>query len=221
MSEYAILHSQICDNYEYCPAKIACDNGGHAAIYFLNNKISIRKEDCIGCGVCITHCGLFRIVENLLQECIEKKRFRVDPRNTLDLTVERFGCDVLNFGNKLNDYNDILNFVNSPTEGTINILEFVDSVNQICPFQGIEVASMYTLFPTLGQYRKYIVEPQHAEFIRNKYSLSSFPAILLIQKGEVLGGPIMGTYCVNEENERVTTFLNLQTEFAKRLEANI
>lgn len=225
---YAILHKQICDNYSQCPAKNACENkssiaGTSPAIYITSdNKIDIKKEYCIACESCIKYCGLFRIVSSPYDERRFLKEFQDDPRNNLDYTVERFGCDIIDkvtYG--LDNLVEVMNFITNTVASKINILEFVDESHFMCPFQGIDVNFILSQFSCLEKYKKFVIKADDIKtfkFIKEKFNIATFPAILLIKDGKVLSNAITTEYRINFEVQRIKMQSALHRDFAERME---
>lgn len=224
---YAILHKQICDNYSGCPAKIACEEvcrkrNSRPAIYMdENNKLAIDRSLCTGCKICLGKCGLFRIVTRY-QEREKQEEFDEDPRNKMDFTVERFGCDVINSENYLlKNLSEVYEYINGSQDEKINILEFVDESNVMCPFQAIEVDYAKKIFPDLGEYKKFIIKPFEEKIFSeliNTFEIDKFPAIILITKGHILGTPITNEYRLSNESDRTKMQIRLQKDFEERLE---
>ena len=225
---YAILHKQICDNYLECPAKIACEEvskiaGHQPAIYIdKDNKIEINKDNCTGCRACLEQCGLFRIVSGVMEEIKEQKEFAQDPRNKMDFSAERFGCDIINKEDYLlKDLSEVETYINESQYDKINILEFVDEAHVLCPFMAIEVDFAKKTFPQLGEYKKFVIKSMdEATFtkIDNCFSINQFPAILFLFKGQVLGEPLTNEYRVKKDLDRKKIEKILQDDFSNRLE---
>lgn len=224
---YAILHKQICDNFSQCPSMLACEESGQkyghpTAIYIdKEGKIDINKENCIGCTLCMQKCGLFRMVANLYQELETMKEFSNDPRNKMNFTAERFGCDIINKQEYyIKDFQLIGEYISSTQTDKVNILEFVDQSLVMCPFQAIEVDYIRNQFMCIGEYKKYIINGSDIEMfrqIKELWGISQFPAILLIYKGKILGDPIDIEFRIASEGQRNQVQVLLQTTISKRL----
>lgn len=224
---YAILHKQICDNYSECPAKIACEEickkrNSPPAIYMdENHKLAIDTSLCTGCASCQDQCGLFHMVTRY-QERDKQREFDEDPRNEMDFTVERFGCDVINSENYLlKNLSEVYEYINGSQDEKINILEFVSESQVMCPFQGIEVSYAKKIFPHLGEYKKFIIKSAEENIFSeliNAFGIDKFPAIILITKGHILGTPITNEYRLRNEADRKEMQNNLQKDFEERLE---
>lgn len=225
--EYAILHKQICDNFERCPSMLACEESGrefgHPAAIYINEegKIDINKDNCIGCAKCMEKCGLFRIVPSLYKELEFLDEFADDPRNNLNFTVERFGCDLINKQEySLNEIRLVEEYVNLTQKDEVNILEFVDENLVMCPFQAIEVNYIMNQFACLGEYKKYVIKSSDVDAFRKVkelFGVDQFPAILLVYKGKILGEPIDTEFRVMSENQRVQVQILLESMISDRL----
>lgn len=225
--EYAILHKQICDNFSQCPSMLACEESGrkyghHTAIYInKEGKIDINKDNCIGCAFCMEKCGLFRIVPGLYKELEFMKEFSNDPRNKMNFTVERFGCDIINKQEySIKDFRLIEEYISGTQTDKVNILEFVDESLVMCPFQAIEVDYIRNQFMCIGEYKKYVINALDIEVfrrIKELFGINQFPAILLIYNGKVLGNPIDIEFRVTSEEQRNQVQVLLQTMISKRL----
>lgn len=225
--EYAILHKQICDNFERCPSMLACEESGrkygHPTAIYINEegKIDINKNNCIGCANCMEKCGLFRIVSSLYKELEFLKEFDDDPRNKLNFTVERFGCDLINKQEySINDISLVDEYIRSTQNDEVNILEFVDENLVMCPFQAIEVDYIKNQFACIGEYRKYVIGSSEIDTfkrVKKLFGIDRFPAILLIYKGKVLGKPIDTEFRVVSEDQRVQVQILLHTMILERL----
>lgn len=223
---YAILHKQICDNYSECPAKIACEEESRKrnslpAIYMdENNKLAIDKNLCTGCERCLEKCGLFRIV-TLYQEREVQREFDEDPRNKMDYMAERFGCDIINREEYLlRDLQEVNEYINRSQGEEVNILEFVDESQVMCPYQAIDVEYARETFPDLGEYKKYIIKLADEKIfteLMNTFGINKFPAIILITNGHVLGTPITNEYRLKNESDRIKMQVRLQKDFWERL----
>lgn len=224
---YAILHKRICDNFSECPAKIACEEisrkrNSQPAIYMdENNKLAIDKSLCTGCECCLEKCGLFRIVTPYEERDVQKE-FDEDPRIRMDFTVERFGCDVINSEEyQLKDLLEVNEYINGSQGEKINILEFIDESQVMCPFQAIDVDYIMRTNLNLGEYRKFVIKPtDEAVFTEliETFEINKFPAIILIFKGHILGTPITNEYRIRNENDRTEMKKRLQKDFRDRLE---
>lgn len=223
---YAILHKQICDNYSQCPAKIACEEVSRKkncrpAIYMdENNKLAIDRSLCSGCENCLEKCGLFRIVTPYQEREIQEE-FDKDPRNEMDFTVERFGSDVINSEvYLLKDLSEVNEYINESQGEKINILEFVDESQAMCPFQAIDVNNVMEEFSDLGAYRKFMIKPTDEKVfteLMDTFEINKFPAIILIFKGHILGTPITNEYRLRKESDRTEMQSRLQKDFGERL----
>lgn len=225
---YAILHERLCDNFSECPAKIACKNKSQdekrqPAIYMNeNNKISVNRTYCIGCGTCVEHCALFRIVSSPYMEREIREEFERDPRTGMDFTVERFGCDAINSEEYLlKTMSDVDRYIAESCGTKINILEFVDASHVMCPFQAVDVEFITRQMEQLGEYRKFVADdrtPGIFTEINHRFLIREFPAILLLSGGEVVDNPITKEFRVRREEDRIDLQLELQQEFLCRLE---
>lgn len=224
---YAILHKQICDNYLECPAKIACEEESRKrnslpAIYMdENNKLAINKNLCTGCERCLEKCGLFRIVTPY-QEREVQREFDEDPRNEMDFTVERFGCDIINREEYLlRDLQEVNDYINRTQGEKINILEFVDESQAMCPFQAIDVNYVMKIFSALGEYKKFMIKPTEEKIfakIMDMFIIDKFPAIIFIYDRRILGTPITNEYRLKSERDRIKIQIKLRKDFEERLE---
>lgn len=224
-SKYAILHKQICDNFPGCPAMIACqDNsrihGRQPAIYMKDGEINIKREDCTGCTLCLEKCGLFRIVPGLYAELKYQEEFDNDPRNKMDFSTERFGCDIINKqAYLLNDLHEVNDYILN-TSNKVNILEFVDEAHVMCPFQAIEVDYILKQFPYIGEYKKFVITSTDLntfEEIERNYQISQFPAVLFLHNGIISAEPILTEFRVSKEDERILVQVNLEVLFSQRM----
>ena len=172
-----------------------------AAIYLDDHhKIKIKKDLCIGCEECLERCGLFRIVNGIYMERRYQQEFDNDPRSHINLTVERFGCDIMDRVYLLKTINDIEKYINKSNNG-IKILEFVLEQTVYCPIQGIEVDAVISQLPAINEYRKIVISDneQYEEsfesfFNKQKHTLNlqsfPFPSIVLIKNQNIVGKPI-------------------------------
>ena len=219
---YAILNEKLCDNYEYCPAKRACEEMAAAAIS-LNRygNIIVERNKCIGCSTCIKYCGIFRVVDNLMAELdTRKNEFENNPLTNLDYRlVERFGCGAFDKeSHQLLAVTEIDGYINTCGHNSeCNILEFVDETNELCPFQGVEVNRVLEQFERPFVYKKYLVQQSEISAIYSKYGLTNLPAILIFHHGHLVGTPIYGRYQVESAKQGDVWVGKMQREFEKRL----
>lgn len=227
--KYAILHSALCDNFIRCPSMLRCQelansSGREAAIYMDNDqKIKIRKQNCVGCEECLDRCGLFRIVTGVYMEHSCREEFANDPRNHLNLSVERFGCDIIDRENLLDSIDAVIEYVDK-SDYNIRILEFVLEQAAYCPIQGIDVESVLEKNPQIKEYKKYVIpynngqyDPRVKAFFNNlNIGQHSFPSVAIIKDGEIRGD-LIGIVRVINESARFKQQAQLIVQFQQRI----
>lgn len=237
--KYAILHSEICDNYKRCPSMLRCEElaikqGREAAIYLDDQqKIQINRKNCIGCEACIDRCGLFRVVDGIYQERIYLKEFKNDPRSSIDHTVERFGCDIMDSEYLLRTIRDVEEYMEG-TKSEINILEFVIEQTAFCPIQGIVVEDIKSQLPEINEYRKFVIDSENEQYDKQiesffteqchllKLQSFPFPSVVLIKDNTIVGKPIEIRKVQNESyrNEQMKSLISQFLQQIKGLENN-
>lgn len=225
-SQFAILHKQICDNFSRCPAMIKCQEynrkiGREPAVYLNDGKIDINRDNCTGCALCLDKCGLFRIVHGAYDELKYKEEFDNDPRNNMNFSVERFGCDIIDKRTYLlSNLSEVSKYIQHSDSNKVNILEFVDESLVMCPFQAVEVDYIRKQFEEIGGYKKFVIASSDLTTlneIERQYKINQFPAILLLYRGAILGEPIFMEFRVVKEEQRMNVQHELEATFAERL----
>ena len=181
MYPYAVLHNQICDKYEDCPAAKNCPQ--RAIISHPQNEFGIDADMCNGCAICQEHCNLFLVVNNDLELHNFHSWIKDDPRNESLFRVERFSADIVDDDWCEIKITDVKGFIESHKEyfDDISIIELVNPQNAVCLAHAVPVAEVI-------EGRRFAkVRVSDMADIPSTWNISMLPAILIFKGDRLLG----------------------------------
>jgi ferredoxin len=178
---YAILHSQVCDKYEDCPAAKHCPQ--KAIISYPQNEFGINIEKCNGCALCQKYCNLFWVVNNELDLYNFKSWIKNDPRNEQILRVERFSADIVDENWSKIELVDVQIFLekhkNYPDD--ITVIEIINPQNAVCLYQTIPVAEI------IGGRRFKKMRSNDLKELPSNWNITMLPVIIIFKGNRILG----------------------------------
>ena len=193
-----LINFKICDNANACGGVAACPTGA-LSWNEATQTIEIDNEKCLSCGRCEQECPIGAIAVAKTDEEYKRieKEIDDDPRTTKDLFVDRYGSVAISDFFKI-DVNDIQE---KAQKDCITLIEVYNPDAAECLLKSIPIKELTKNMPQDTLFYK-----AESDKVIDEYGMSDLPALLVFQKGKLLGH-IDGYYTI-EEKEEVISKLN-------------
>ena len=186
-----LINFKICDNAKECGGIAVCPTG---AISYVENKESlvIDNEKCISCGLCEKECpiGAINVAKNEEEYNKIKEMIENDPRTTKDLFVDRYGAAPLSEFFMIEPKDIDKKIINDKTV----MIELYNDDSIQCLLKSIPIKELVKDFSESTLFYK----SECNDSVKQKYKLEELPALLVFEKGNLLG-KVEGYY---EENQK-------------------
>lgn len=175
-----LINFKICDNAKECGGIAVCPTG---AISYVENKESlvIDNEKCISCGLCEKECpiGAINVAKNEEEYNKIKETIENDPRTTKDLFVDRYGAAPLSEFFMIEPKDIDKKIINNE----IVIIELYNDDSIQCLLKSIPIKELVKDFSESTLFYK----SECNDSVKQKYKLEELPALLVFEKGKLLG----------------------------------
>lgn len=188
-----LINFKICDNAKECGGVAICPTG---AITFDEEKetLVIDNSKCISCGQCENECpiGEIRVAKDENEYKKIKQEIDNDPRKTKDLFVDRYGAAPLSefFMIEAEEIEQKLD------ADKIVLIELYNDDSIQCLLKSIPIKELVKDLPDTTIFYK----AESKKVIEEKYEIKELPALLIFNKGNLLG-KIEGYYTDNNKQE--------------------
>lgn len=188
-----LINFKICDNAKECGGVAICPTG---AITFDEGKetLVIDNSKCISCGQCENECpiGAIRVAKDENEYKKIKEEIDNDPRKTKDLFVDRYGAAPLSefFMIEAEEIEQKLD------ADKIVLIELYNDDSIQCLLKSIPIKELVKDLPDTTIFYK----AESKKVIEEKYEIKELPALLIFNKGNLLG-KIEGYYTDNNKQE--------------------
>lgn len=188
-----LINFKICDNAKECGGVAICPTG---AITFDEEKetLVIDNSKCISCGQCENECpiGAIRVAKDENEYKKIKEEIDNDPRKTKDLFVDRYGAAPLSefFMIEAEEIEQKLD------ADKIVLIELYNDDSIQCLLKSIPLKELVKDLPDTTIFYK----AESKKVIEEKYEIKELPALLIFNKGNLLG-KIEGYYTDNNKQE--------------------
>lgn len=188
-----LINFKICDNAKECGGVAICPTG---AITFDEEKetLVIDNSKCISCGQCENECpiGAIRVAKDENEYKKIKEEIDNDPRKTKDLFVDRYGAAPLSefFMIEAEEIEQKLD------ADKIVLIELYNDDSIQCLLKSIPIKELVKDLPDTTIFYK----AESKKVIEEKYEIKELPALLIFNKGNLLG-KIEGYYTDNNKQE--------------------
>lgn len=186
-----LINLKICDNAKECGGVAVCPTG---AITFDEEKetLVIDNNKCISCGQCENECpiGAIRVAKDENEYKKIKEEIDNDPRKTKDLFVDRYGAAPLSEFFMLE--------AEKIDTDKIVLIELYNDDSIQCLLKSIPIKELVKDLPDTTVFYK--VESKKE--IEEKYEIKELPALLIFNKGSLLG-KIEGYYTDDNKKEMI------------------
>ena len=190
-----LINLKICDNAKECGGVAVCPTG---AITFDEEKetLVIDNNKCISCGQCENECpiGAIRVAKDENEYKKIKEEIDNDPRKTKDLFVDRYGAAPLSEFFML-EAEEIEQKIDTDK---IVLIELYNDDSIQCLLKSIPIKELVKDLPDTTVFYK--VESKKE--IEEKYEIKELPALLIFNKGSLLG-KIEGYYTDDNKKEMI------------------
>ena len=190
-----LINLKICDNAKECGGVAVCPTG---AITFDEEKetLVIDNNKCISCGQCENECpiGAIRVAKDENEYKKIKEEIDNDPRKTKDLFVDRYGAAPLSEFFML-EAEEIEQKIDTDK---IVLIELYNDDSIQCLLKSIPIKELVKDLPDTAVFYK--VESKKE--IEEKYEIKELPALLIFNKGSLLG-KIEGYYTDDNKKEMI------------------
>ena len=190
-----LVNFKVCDNAKECGGVEICPTG---AITFDEEKetLVIDNSKCISCGQCENECpiGAIRVAKDENEYKKIKEEIDNDPRKTKDLFVDRYGAAPLSEFFML-EAEEIEQKIDTDK---IVLIELYNDDSIQCLLKSIPIKELVKDLPDTTVFYK--VESKKE--IEEKYEIKELPALLIFNKGSLLG-KIEGYYTDDNKKEMI------------------
>lgn len=190
-----LINFKICDNAKECDGIAVCPTG---AISYVENKESlvIDNEKCISCGLCEKECpiGAINVAKNEEEYNKIKEMIENDPRTTKDLFVDRYGAAPLSEFFMIEPKDIDKKIINDKTV----MIELYNDDSIQCLLKSIPIKELVKDFSESTLFYK----SECNDSVKQKYKLEELPALLVFEKGKLLG-KVEGYYDENQKEKLI------------------
>ena len=190
-----LINFKICDNAKECGGIAVCPTG---AISYVENKESlvIDNEKCISCGLCEKECpiGAINVAKNEEEYNKIKEMIENDPRTTKDLFVDRYGAAPLSEFFMIEPKDIDKKIINDKTV----MIELYNDDSIQCLLKSIPIKELVKDFSESTLFYK----SECNDSVKQKYKLEELPALLVFEKGKLLG-KVEGYYDENQKEKLI------------------
>jgi Fe-S-cluster-containing hydrogenase component 2 len=186
-----LINWKICDNAKECNGIASCPTG---ALSWDKKKqrIIIKNEKCICCGVCVDSCmiGAIHLAKNEKEYKKIKKDFADDPRKVSDLFIDRYGAAPIHPAFLIKE--DAFDTEVLRANRMVAVEVFREDTVE-CLLKSIPVKNLFQGRSNI-KFRK--IESKSNFF--DKYKIKKYPALLIFERGK-LKGKVEGFYEISEK----------------------